>query len=230
MFGLIGGAISAIGGAISAGCSAIGGALGAACGAIGGALGPLLNMGGGFITTACNIIGGIGKVFNLIPMQANIENDMTDLGARIEKSDVKSDEFSSAKEYIDHLRNNIEVNREEINSLSDDKKNIHKIVGASLIAKAVAENYTMDIPATFWAEASLSALSSGQVQKILGGYQTMGIPADLKAFSERSLSLADNKSVYGLLANVLQEGDSDKTPEDLITQRNSENNQGAPSA
>jgi len=229
MFGLIAAGI----GAISAGCSAIGGALGIACGAIGGALGPLLNMGGGLITTACNIIGGIGKVLNLIPMQENIENDMTNLGARIEKSGVKSEAFSSAKEYIDHLRNNIEIRREEINSLSDEKKTIHKIVGASLIAKGVSENYTMEIPATFWAEAAFSALSSGQVQKMLGGYQTLGIPADLKAFSERSLSLADNKSVYSILTDALQGVDSDKaplTPEDLIAKRNNEYEKGSRNA
>jgi len=229
MFGLISVGLSAI----SAGCSAIGGALGTACGAIAGSLGAMLNMGGGLITTACNIIGVIGKVFNLIPPQANIENDMTDLGARIEKSDVKSDAFANAKEYIDHLRNNIEISREDINTLSDEKKKIYQIVGASLIAKGVSENYTMEIPSTFWAEAALSALSSGQVQKILGGYQVLGIPADLKAFSERSLSLADNKCVYGILADALQGVDLDKTPktpEDLITQRNSENVQGARSA
>jgi hypothetical protein len=229
MFGLIAVGLSAI----SAGCSAIGGALGAACGAIGGSLGSMLNMGGGLITTACNIIGVIGKVFNLIPQQANIENDMTEMGARIEKSDVKSDAFSSAKEYIDHLRSNIEISREDINALSDEKKKIHQIVGASLIAKGVSENYTMDIPSTFWVEVALSALSSGQVQKMLGGYQALGIPADLKAFSERSLSLADNKSVYGILSEALQGVDSDKTPktpEDLITKRNSEHEQGARSA
>ena len=117
---------SAIGGAISAGCSAIGGALGVACGAIGGVLGPMLNMKGGVITTAFNIIGGLAKAFNIMPVQADIENDMVDFGARIDKSDLKSDAFSSAKEYIDHLRNNIEISREEINSLSDEKKKINQ--------------------------------------------------------------------------------------------------------
>jgi len=225
MFGLISAGLSAI----SAGCSAIGGALGTACGAIGGSLGTMLNMGGGLITTACNIIGVIGKIYNLLPQQANIENDMTDMGVRIEKSDVKSDAFASAKEYIDHLRNNIEISREDISSLSDEKKKIYQIVGASLIAKGVSENYKMDIPSTFWAEAALSALSSGQVQKILGGYQSLGIPADLKAFSERNLSLAENKSVYGILAEALHGVDSDKgpkTPDDLIMQRNSGHEQG----
>jgi hypothetical protein len=229
----IGAAFSAIGGAISAGCSAIGGVLGSACGAIGSVLGPMLNMRGGVITTAFNIIGGLAKVFNIMPMQANIENDMVDLGARIDKSDLKSDTFSSAKEYIDHLRNNIEINREEIVSLSDEKKKINQIVGASLYAKGVSENYTIDIPATFWGEVSLPALSSGQVHKILDGYQAIGIPADLRSFSERNLSLGDNKSVYRILADALTNVDSDSvvnTPESLIAQRNNEYEKGSTNA
>lgn len=233
MFGLITAGFTAICTGISAGCSAIGGALGSACSAIGSVLGPMLNMGGGLITTACNIIGGLAKVFNIMPMQANIENDMVDLGARIDKSDLKSDTFSSAKEYIDHLRNNIEISREEINSLSDEKKKINQIVGASLLAKGVAENYTIDIPATFWGEVALSTLSSGQVHKILDGYTAIGIPADLRSFSERNLSLEDNKSVYSVLANALKDVDSDSvvnTPEELITQRSSEHEKGCTNA
>ncbi|WP_394190663.1 hypothetical protein [Pseudoalteromonas atlantica] len=232
MFG-IGAVCSAIGGAISAGCSAIGGALGAACGAIGGVLGPMLNMKGGVITTAFNIIGGLAKAFNIMPVQANIENDMVDLGARVDKSDLNSEAFSSAKEYIDHLRNSIEISREEINSLSDEKKNIHKIIGASLLAKGVSENYTMDIPATFWGEVALSALSSDQVYKILDGYKVIGIPADLRSFTERNLSLGDNKSVYSILADALKNVDSDNvvnTPEELIIQRNSEYKKGITNA
>jgi hypothetical protein len=226
MFGVISAGLSTIGGAISA---AIGGALGSACGAIGEVLRPVLSMRERIITTALNIIGGIGKIFNLIPWQANIESDMTELGARVEKCDVKSDEFASAKDYINHLRNNIDISREEINTISDDKKKLHQILGASLIAKGISENYTMAIPASFWAEAALSSLSSGQVKKMLEGYQALDMPADLKSFSERSLSLADNKSVYGLLADALKEEDSDttpQTPEDLITQRYGDYQQG----
>jgi len=219
------GLISAGIGAISSACSAIGGALGGACVAVAGSLGKAMSIGANIFSSAINNIGVIGKIFNLIPQQANIEKDMTDLGMRVEKSDMKSGEFESAKEYINHLRNNIEISKEDISVLSDEKKKIHQIVGSSLIAKGVSENFTVDIPANFWVETALSALSSGQVHKLLDGYQSLGLPADLKGFSERSLSLAENKSVYGLLVSVLQELGNDKgprTPEDLIAQRNSE--------
>ena len=79
----------------------------------------------------------------------------------------------------------------------------------------------------------MSALSSGQVHKILNGYQAIGIPADLRSFSERNLSLGDNKSVYSVLADALKDVDLDSvvnTPEELITQRNNEYEKGSTNA
>lgn len=136
MFGLIGAAFSAVGSFISGAVSAIGSGIAS------------------FATTAFNIIKGlnvenlsgiinaIGQVITAIAQILGIVTEDTpeELGAKAMQSDKSLEDFDNdAEAYIKYLKEEIELDREKFDNMSETEKLGCSMIGISLETKAIEE-------------------------------------------------------------------------------------------
>ena len=134
-------------GAIVGGASKAIGFIGNVAGKIGGAI-------SGFAEKAVNIIAKIPNIDfgKIIPAIGNIiegvmkvlgiktEDDPAILGAKVEQCDKKMEDFDNDVEsYIQYLREEVKLDEEKFNKLTDEEKLGYKVVGMSLETKAIEE-------------------------------------------------------------------------------------------
>lgn len=134
-------------GAIVGGASKAIGFIGNVAGKIGGAI-------SGFAEKAVNIIAKIPNIDfgKIIPAIGNIiegvmkvlgiktEDDPAVLGAKVEQCDKKMEDFDNDVEsYIQYLREEVKLDEEKFNKLTDEEKLGYKVVGMSLETKAIEE-------------------------------------------------------------------------------------------
>jgi len=107
----------------------------------------VLSVGGSFFSPMINIIASIGKMIGVLDKNDNLE----DLGRRAELSDKKPEDFDSIKEYIQHLRNDIILDREKMEKESKDRKMAYEAIGATITMKGINEKKGFEIPVEAWA-------------------------------------------------------------------------------
>ena len=90
---------------------------------------------GKIIPAIGNIIEGVMKVLGI-----KTEDDPAILGAKVEQCDKKMEDFDNDVEsYIQYLREEVKLDEEKFNKLTDEEKLGYKVVGMSLETKAIEE-------------------------------------------------------------------------------------------
>lgn len=141
------GFFSALGSLVSGAISAVSNIASSVGSALAGAAKTALSVAGSFFTPMINIITSIGKMIGVLDKNDTPE----DLGRRADLSDKKPEDFDSIKEYIQHLKNDITIDREKIEKESKDKKMAYQAIGATITMKGINEQKGYDIPAEAWA-------------------------------------------------------------------------------
>lgn len=224
MFGFIGAGIAAL----SGGLSAVSSMIGAACSAIGGAVistGRImidaLNRGLPVVEKICNIALTVGKEIGLFTPEQN-EYDMYELGMRTEHSiekGVHSEQFDSNQEYIDHLRQKIElskVNIEKLDNLSGEEKLKYACLGSAVTIAAIKEKYAIDIPETFWIASTGIGAEPGQIKPMLDVFEQEQLKPDLDGFLKGELSSDLQRKIFDLIDNRLGDVLSNESLDKLL--------------
>lgn len=91
-----------------------------------------------------DLVGLLGKIANTIGSVLDVlniksEEDPEVLGAKAEQCEKGADEFNSTKEYIKHLTEEMELDREKFDKLTPEEKTGCKAVGVALETKAIEE-------------------------------------------------------------------------------------------
>ena len=93
------------------------------------------------IKKASDIIGDVLFAFGI-----NAEpSDVT--GVKVAKSDKTIDDFDSVEAYINHLKNDIALDKDEFEKLNHEEKIAYSIIGLAIEVGAVAEKLGIEIPA-----------------------------------------------------------------------------------
>lgn len=161
MFGLIIGGIAAVAGAVSTAAATIG----TACSTIGGAIMTTVgNIGTGilklgkWLEPVLEVINTISTIMGIRPAG----EDPAELGLKAQKCGEKPEDYGSVEKYIAHLRNDIQLDKEELNKLSDADKVMCTAMGSALYIKNMEERYNMDMPPIYW-ERACQAVNSGNM-------------------------------------------------------------------
>jgi len=131
----IGGAVSAIGGAISS----IGGALASAAS-------TFLKVAGEFLGPVAQIISAISNMLGI----KKEEEDLEEIGAKAMQSDKKPEDFDNYTDYINHLRNDIQLDKAKFEKAGDAEKLARTAVGATVLAKGIEDKKGFEIPNETW--------------------------------------------------------------------------------
>lgn len=191
------GLLSAVIGGVSAIASGIAGAIGSACSAIGGAL---FTGGGGIATLAAALIAPLAPTLSeiLIGLQVvsavvsfiaealglkDKEETPEEIGLKAEKSDKKPEDFDTTEEYIRYLREEVQVDKEEVENLSPEDRAKYQAIGMAVEIKGIEEKYGIDTPGEFWRTVADRGLKGEEVQAYIENFKNHGL-TDMKDMSD----------------------------------------------
>jgi len=163
--------------------------------AIGSIGGSLASSASTFLKVAAPWLGTVVQVVQIIGMLLDVINkddNIDELGAKAMQVDSKKPEdFDSNSEYIDYLKNEVELDTQKFEEAGDTEKMARSAVGASIVVKGVEEKKGFDIPTEIWVQmAKLNLADKAQeIDKILETFKD----GKLEAFVDYTKGNLDEK-------------------------------------
>jgi hypothetical protein len=181
---------SMVSSAVSSVCSAIGGSLftGGLAEIAAGIIAPVLPIPGlgELLIAIMVIVKVVGAVAEALGIKKEDETP-EELGMKAEIADKKPEDFDSIQEYIKYLREEVEIDKEQVEELSEEDKAKYAVIGSSLYIKDAEERFGIDIPSELW-------YTAGRLQdegKLEEGKSTEFIKAGIESASKGDIDLKD---------------------------------------
>ncbi len=137
---------SSVGSLISSAVSAVSSIAGSIGNALASAAKMVLNVAGPWLSPVCNIVISVARMLGVLTGK----DDPEALGMKAEMADRKPEDFDSIQEYIDYLRNEIRLDREQMERASAEKRTAYRAVGVSIAMKGINEKKGFEIPTEAW--------------------------------------------------------------------------------
>lgn len=219
MFGAImsiaSGAISAAATAVGTVCSTIGGAIMKGVGELGAGLLQL----GKMARPVLDFINTISTIMGVKP----VSEDPAEIGLKAHKCGEIPEDYYSVEEYIKHLRKDIELDKEEVNKLSDKDKLMYTVIGSALYVKNMEEKYDMEMPQSYW-EKSYEAVESGnmtagEVKETLDSMKKNGVKSaeSFSNYMDGKANMEEQMVIYDSLKEAMHKEFPDLSDADLNT-------------
>ncbi|MBE0470349.1 MAG: hypothetical protein IBX55_12695 [Methyloprofundus sp.] len=215
--GLVSGALSTVSSAIGTACSAIGGAVISA----GRIMIDAISRGLPLVEKICDVAFTVGKVLGLFAPGQN-EYDMYELGMRAERAvekGVYSEQFDSNQAYIDHLRDEVELGKEELDKLdklSVEDKLKYACIGSAVTIACIREQFKIDIPETFWIASTDIGIEPEQIKPMLDVFEQEQVKPDIDGFLNGELPSDLQRKIYELIDSRLGEVLGNETIDKLL--------------
>ncbi|HKM15631.1 MAG TPA: hypothetical protein VJY63_06890 [Marinospirillum sp.] len=215
--GVILGGLSAIGGMLTTAFSAMGGAVLST----GGILLDAINRGLPMVEKIFDIALAVGKGVGLFSPEQS-ECDMYELGMRAERAvdeGVHSEQFDSNQAYIDHLREEIELGKEDLDKLdklSGEDKLKYACIGSAVTIAGIKEKFEIDIPETFWLASTDVGIGPEQIKPMLDVFEQEQVKPDIDGFLNGELPSDLQRKIYDLIDSRLGEVLGNETIEKLL--------------
>lgn len=217
------GFFAAIGSVVSSACSVVGGAISSIGSSIGRVASGIINTLGATIKNSGGILGCLGRVGNFFGgilsniFDFDMDKDPIDLGAKSMKSDKNLDDFSGdMKKYLKYLKEEVELDEEEIKKMDDSKKIGCAAIGTALETKALSEkigDFEINPKSiyTIYKLLNLNNISENTFVNLLKGMKEIGINSfdDITDYLEGKSS-ENNLKIYDELSKILEEDADEK--------------------
>ncbi len=211
------GLFSAIGSFISGAVSVIGSAIGT----VGGALGnvatvatKMLGLALPHIRLVVEAISLVGKLLGVLKEKDNPE----ELGAKAMSTDKKPEDFDTFNDYIDFLRNDVEIDKEKLKNSDKGTKLANTVVGASITARGIEEKLKSNIPLSFWKDVALQELKSQEIVKTIEKYRENNVSLDKYSdFVDGKLDFKERLENKNILVETYKELEPQLSSEEIET-------------
>jgi len=135
-------------------------------------LGPLAETAAKMLGVVGKYLGPVVQIIQIVGMLLKVlmpEDDIEEMGAKAMEADKKPEDFDSNAEYIDYLRDEVQLDKEKFDKANDIEKAARTAVGATIVAKGIGEQKGFDIPLTAWVAMAKLNLSdkAEEVDKLL---------------------------------------------------------------
>lgn len=177
--GAISSAVSAVCSGISSVCSAIGGAL--FSGASGVASLAVSIMGPVFTPTIGEILLAIQMVSTIVSYIAEAlglkdqEEKPEELALKAEEADRKPEDFDNIQAYIEYLRNEVTIEKQKVEELTEEEKAKYEAIGNGLYIKGIEEKYRIEAPGEFWRTVADLQITGKEVKEYIETFKENGI-------------------------------------------------------
>lgn len=206
---------------ISSACSAICSGISSLASSIGGAVSRLANS--IMMPLVKLTIGDLEKVFKVISAVIGAiadalglkdeEETPEEIGMKAEEAEkegVKPENFDTYEEYINHLRENIQLDKTKLENLSKEDKIKYTAVGSAILVKGIEEKEDLEIPGEFVAEIGRQNLSVEETKEYINVFKEKDL--DLRDFAD-FLSGAIDKKLYGTIGRAIESAIKNLNPD-----------------
>ena len=169
---------SSVSSLVSSACSVIGSVASKIGSEIAGAATSIANLGVSLAEKVGEAIKNVGISLGVIRPEDNLE----ELGEKAMLSEKTPDDFNSINEYIEHLKDDVVIDKEKFDSLSDVEKLARSSIGASITLKGINAKLDTVVSPSFMATVAAQDLDA---KEIIG---------TIKAYKEKSLSTHSAKA------------------------------------
>ncbi|ETJ17702.1 hypothetical protein Q604_UNBC18735G0004 [human gut metagenome] len=213
----ISGAISVVGSLVSSLSSSIGGAIAKLAPSI---IKPFLGLEIGNILIVIQVIATvIGRIADMLGVKEK-EDSTEEIGMKAEeaeKKDIKPENFDSYQEYINYIRQEIEIDKKKLNNLSDEEKVKYGTVGTAILVKGIEEKEKFEIPAEFVVEIGKQDMSMEETRQYIKEFKEQNL--ELKDFTNYLKGTIDNvktiREVGHAIESAIKELNPDMSDRDL---------------
>ncbi len=131
------------------------------------AVSTIVSLGVDLATKVGEAIKGVAVSLGILKLDDNLE----ELGEKAILSDKKPDDFDSINEYIDHLRNDVPLDKEKFDKLSDKELLERSAVGAAITLKGINEKLDTVVTPEFMAEVAKQDLETEEIVETIKAYK-----------------------------------------------------------
>lgn len=193
-------------GLISGICSFVSGAVSAISSAFG-SLGSLVSVASNFLKVASPYLGIIGNIISIVGNLLGVKKEdesLEEIGAKAMKSDKKPENFDSYNDYIKHLRENIKLDKEEMENASKELKLARTAVGATVVSKGIEEKKEMEISVDTWVAMAKAGLDGkiDVVNLILDTFKDKNEQKDFANYVDGKAGFKEEKIVTDKLTDI----------------------------
>ncbi len=209
------GFFSAIGSFVSSACSAIGSALGSAAGSLGSFASTALSAVAPWIGPVMQIVSAVAEALGVF----NKEDDVEEIGAKAMQADTKkAEEFNSNAEYMDYLRDEVELDKESFDNAGETERLARMGVGVGLAMRGINEEKGFDVPLEAW--VSIGKLGLGkdgakEVDTIIDTFKEGGLKEFAQYVDGKLEGIDNNAKVEDTLTKMYQELEPTASIEDI---------------
>ena len=203
MIGVIIGAISAVGAALTAAVSTAGPALMSMAANM-----KTLILGGGSLglSDVLFIVKSIMKIAKILGI-INDETPSEELGAKAILAEMQPEDFEDTQKYIEYLKDEVDLDKDKLKNKSEEEILVYKVLGSGIALKGVEESIGVTFSPIFLEAASKSNLSSNEILNIAKVCGNSGMTTTLMVdgYMENKISLEERMSIGDIIIDGLKE-------------------------
>jgi len=171
----------------------------------------LLEVAGKHLETIANVIETIGKILNVIASDDKID----ELGAKAIQSDKKPEDFEKISDYIEHLKNEVELDMEKFNNAKTEDKLARKAIGATIVSKGIEAKKETSIPMEFWKEVTKQGMNNIEIEKTIDLFKEHKEDNKFSEYMNGKLGYKDEVKVGGMIIEMYKKLDPNMTIEEI---------------
>lgn len=206
--------LATIGGFISAAVSVIGPAISTAATYIATKLPTIIETASVIVSGITSIVTNISRILNIAP-----EDEKTDeLGAKtLQEGTRPIEEGETAQEYLDYLRNEVDLDREKYDNMTAEQKLNCEIIGDAMVATSIQEKTGIGIPPEFLVVAGKGHMGYETANALIKTFLNNGIESlgDYVKYIDNDMSEKDAVKVGGAVREAISEVNPEMTPQDI---------------
>lgn len=196
----------------SSACSAVGSFVSSVCSGISRAVS---SVGRAVVDTATSIVSlgiematKVGQAIKAVAEHLGIltpEEKLEELGEKAMMSDKKPEDFDSFNDYINHLRNDVQIDREKLGSMDEKELMVRSAIGASITLKGINERLDTVVTPEFMATVAKQDLAAKEIVATIEGYKAKDLnPNDYSLYIDDELSLDESSKHSSALVEAYQ--------------------------
>ena len=171
----------------------------------------LLELAGDKLDEVTKVIEMIGKLIDVISADDNVD----DLGARALQSDKKPEDFDSITEYIEHLKNDIELDKEAFEKADKKEQMVRKAVGGTIVAKSIESKLDTSVPMDFWVEVSKQKMQESEIMATIDTFKENKTDNNFSDYMNGKLDFKDEQKTGDLLVDMYKKLEPDMSIEEI---------------
>jgi len=163
------------------------------------------------LETIANVIETIGKILDVISPNENVD----ELGAKAMQSEKKPEDFEKISEYIEHLKNDVELDIDKFNNAKTEDRFARKAIGATIISKGIEEKKDVLIPIEFWKEVAEQKMDSPEIDKTIDIFKSNNMENKFFEYMNGKLEYKDEVKVGTMIIDMYRELEPNMTIEQI---------------